>query len=320
MNAHPIPLFQVCLAFRPSNASASRADLRRKPFTNFFVDRAFSNGFVREHLFEVVPTGIMNGLGKAGFANRAGAHIANVNVRVISDNSSRGLMQVVAALGRHLGVNSRHKALFTPALGLGKAILGLPIERLGFNLVARGKRSQVLQSQVDADRIHGKIAQPISHFNADVKIPVTTSVLRERASVFDFALRKRPGFKNSVNLLAITKPAWNNLKILSPKRNPAERLPPAPAKPRAAVQPSAFFIKFGDLLNRARVHREFFARPRHQRRQIEITQPLPPATNRGLLRFIAEVPNNIHGAGLLRQPARILHSVTIRQNHEERLP
>lgn len=317
MNTTPYSLIQICLAFRPSNASASRADLRSKSLTNFLIDRAFSNGFVREHISESRPTGIVDGLSKVGFAKPAGVNVANVNVRELTNNFSSGLMLAISALIGNLGVDALCEAFLVPALGLGKAFLCSTIELPRRYFFASGKGGQRFQPEVYANGPLRHFSEASSYFNNNVQIPPSLPILGKRGTVFDFSMRKRPRKKHAVCLAVTKKTVTVSANRATSNWNPSERLSSSPSKPWALGTNSIGHIAFTGLFNRVRGDSKFFTRSGYQAGKIKIGRPSPATPDRRFLRIVAIIPNEINGQRLCSKPSGVFHSVSVSQNHQE---
>ena len=113
---------------------------------------------------EHAPPGIEHGLRKGSLGKGGGAHVVDEDRAVARGQGAGKLVQVVRPAVFDLGMDRPLASLLAGALRGGKLALEIPVQRRRLDLDAVGGGLQVLQCEVDLDRIRRGMAGYFSRF------------------------------------------------------------------------------------------------------------------------------------------------------------
>lgn len=316
--AYPLPYSEVCDTVRPraGKTSATRTDLGRQKLIDFLVPRAMLNSLVREHRTESRPGSIEHGLGHPGLGQSRGINVTYRNVVKLPHDTMRELVQEILARVADLGVNLCRERSLLCALCAGKPCLKTAIPARVLNLLARRKRSEISQPQIDTDAPKRLSYRRIPYLDDDVQEPLTATVAAEVRSIFDFAFGERSGIENSERVTCESKCVPRSFNVPPLQRNPSQRLFTPITQVRAPVLRSRLGVLFTYRVYRAGVKAEVFGAPRGQAVEVKPARPTLIPFERMLLSVVAVVPYIVHRVALLiQQTTERLHSVAVNQQH-----
>ena len=304
ITANPLPYLQTLQPARAAPCAARRTGYRRKCFVDFFVPRAFSNGFVREHRSKARPRCIKDRLCHLGFGKSGGVHIAYRDVIKLTHDAGAEFMVKIFATIRNLRMYCLDAAFLARPLRYGKSLFSAPVNALRFDLFARGKGGKVFQTQVDANTLDGLAQRRVCNFDNDIQEPVATSVTGKVRAVLDLAFWKGAAIEHPKRVASKSKRITLALEVLTPDRHPAERLLSAIAKIRALLLAARLGVLLTHGVDRSRVQTKFFTATSGKIVQIKASRPALTPFQGVLLRVIAKIEDIVYRAGLLVKKSR----------------
>ena len=311
----PVSYSEVLSAFWAAARAACGTDLRGQSLVNLEVLGPVLNSFVAELESKLRPAGIEYGLGQAGSGQSTGINVPDADAPVLAHEPGGQLMQEVLPTVRDLGVDGSNSGLAPGTLRNGERLLVLAAETRRLDLLARRKRCQALEAQVDTD-LASPVLSILRNLDLQIEIPAATGILSEAAAAK--LTTERPAEPEPISALEedhrITVPADRARRL---EGDPPQRSLLAPPRP-LAMGISRDRKLPADGLNGIRMQAEELAAAESELDQIEARWPafvVPPG---GLLNLPAVVPHPVHRPSLLLKVptgGRILDPVPICQHH-----
>jgi len=292
----PFSYSKTCDTFRPlvRHSATRRAGLGGESFIYFLVPCAMLNSLVRKLISEGRPACIKNGLRHAGFCESCRVHITYGDVIKLSYDAMRKLVNEVAALGRDLRVNLSRLPLLARTLGFAKRFFELAVVTWVVDLLASGKRSEILEAQVNANTTINLAARNIFNINDNVQKPVAARVLRKVASIKNFAFWEGAAIEHFECLFAELKSIAISFKRASLKRNPSKILLPAISKIGTLRMKPGASISLANSIDSIGMQPKFLAAASGKLIQVKATKPFSAKSQSIFLAVITIVPDKIH--------------------------
>ena len=318
ITAYPFSYSKVGPTFRTAGgiAPTARTYLGCESFTDFFIPRAFSNGFVREHCSEARPRCIKDRLCHLGFGKSCGINITNRDVIKLPDDASREFVQVIPARIRDLGVDRFHEPFFVRSLGFPKFCFKFSVVSFIVDFLTRGKGSEVFQTKINTKTLDWLTDNLFLNIDHDIQKPVTAPVLAEIGSILDLTHRKSARIEYSESVSSKSESVSFPKKITSFERNPSERFFSAPTKVWLFMLASGFCVLLTNRVDRAGVDTKFLGCAARKFVQVKAGGPLLAPLEGLFLHIVAIIPDKINRSGLLvEQTSKRFYAVTVNLNH-----
>jgi len=224
-------------------------------------------------------------------------------------------MQKILAPVRNFGVKVSHATGMLFPLLFGDSFLRSPIPARRFDLGTIRTGRQRFQAQINPD-VFLPGADCLGRFAHKIDVPATPRILGEIAG-FNGA-GQWAAVPKAESVTGITHGIRNHLDARCLERNPAQRLFAAPAQGSFMELLMAGGVLLADRLHRLRMQAQVFAAAGGQLAQILIGRPALIPTQSVLLRFVAEIPDEINRTRPLIQRGgrlRIFDSIAERPYH-----
>lgn len=189
--AFPVPHSKRAHTFRTAggNSTAARARLGTVSFVSFDNHGSVPSGLVAEHMPELRPSSVKNGLCHPCLGEGGGVHIADDDQTILPDNPSGLFVKMVTAGIGDLGMDRLDPLLVSRPLSASEYGLKLSIVSEGRNLPAIGQCREVFQAKVNADA-PAPGGQVVGNLALECDIPAPASIFDKAASAtfaFDFS-------------------------------------------------------------------------------------------------------------------------------------
>lgn len=315
-SANPLSLIQACKTLRSGYTSACGAGSRGKSFINFLIGCAMLNSLVRKHRSELGPTGIANRFCHIGLFEPFGADVANGNMVELAHKPCRKLVQNVSPAIRDLYGNLRGLASFPAPLRRAKLFLEFLIMARVCDLLSGGKRGQVFQPKVYADRTARKSFLGVGDLDHNIQIPIASGVLAEAGAVANLPVREIATREHAKDMVSKAEPIAMLADSAASDGNPPQRLLAAIAKIRAPILLSRPGILLAHFVYRGCRDIQFGGSAGCELHQVERRWPLLAPFEGVLLRIVAKIPDEIAGPSLpVEQPRQGFNAIAVSCMH-----
>ena len=277
---------------RSGLGEADRASDAGAGFVDFAVVHPQPTGLVFQKCAKLMPTGIVDRLGEAGFGEARTGDIANHDQLGAANDLCRFLVRPVLAGVFGLGMDGGDPAFLAGTLRHGQIIFVAAREVFPVVFETIGARRLIFEPQVNADLRFPLGRLRVFDFALDVHVPATTGILR-KASGLGFACERtrQPEAKAATEI--------NNRVVLKPKKadlewHPTERVfAAAPFETAFAELLAAcgvFPAYLGDCI---RMQPQFLGTASRKVDQVKSAKPTPFSAPRQYRHFITEVPHRV---------------------------
>ena len=322
ITAYPFSYSKVGPTFRTAGgiAPTARTYLGCESFTDFFIPRAFSNGFVREHCSEARPRCIKDRLCHLGFGKPGGINIPYCNVIKLSNDACRKFVEVVSTRIGDLGVYGLDQAFFTRTLGLTKFFFKFSVMALIGDFFASRQCGKVFQAKINSNGFQGSFYSTILNLDHDIQKPVAAPVTTEIGSIFDLPVRERSGIEYAEGVSCKAESASLTVQVASFERNPPKRLFPTPPQEWFFVLTSGLRVLFANGIDRAGMDTKFFGCASSQLVEIKACRPFFTPFEGLLLNIVTVVPYEIDSTRLaIENTRKRFYAIAIGEDHFCRL-
>lgn len=317
ISAYPGSYSKVCDTLRAADRTTVRTDLGRETFANFLVSSAIPNGLVRKLQTEGRPAGIKDGLSHAGFGESGGIYISHRDIVEFVGQARRFLMQEISASATDPGVDVSCLTLFSGTMGRSELLGEFGKMARVIYLLAIGQRGERFKPEVYAYCFDGSASNGIRYFHNDIQIPIALCILAEIGTIEDLAGWNWATFENFVGGSIESNSALHFINGAALRWNPSERFLAPILQVWALVLTPGFGILLANGCDSLRRNSEFLAAAEGKANQVESRRPLPIPLQGGLLRVVAEIPDEVDlTSHRVQQPKMVFDAVSVSQIHE----